>query len=303
MTHDQEQQDTALVRHDIEAGGRPQGIVPRTLDEALRLSTGIVRSGMAPKGMDTPEKVFVAMATGMEAGLSPMAAIRSVAIINGRPSMWGDALLALARRSPLCVYVTETPIRDTAGNVTGYRCETHRRGDPEPTVREFTLDDAKRAQLTGKSGPWSQYPARMCQMRARSWALRDAYPDVLMGLGGREEAEDIPAVPSPLASGRHSIRRQADSVHVEATVTDAPETEPTPNDPRPLAERVREALADAAIKQGAGAPDVSDFLTRHYASDSPDALAEEDAEKLLSALIDGRVDLIGGTIGGVSDAI
>jgi hypothetical protein len=54
------------------------------------------------------------------------------------------------------------------------------------------MDDAKAAGLQGKQGPWTQYPKRMRQMRARAFALRDVFPDVLRGLPVAEEVMDIP---------------------------------------------------------------------------------------------------------------
>jgi hypothetical protein len=65
-----------------------------------------------------------------------------------------------------------------------------KRRDRSAVVRTFSEADAKKAGLWGKSGPWAQYPARMLQMRARGWALRDAFPDALKGLGIREEVQD-----------------------------------------------------------------------------------------------------------------
>lgn len=52
------------------------------------------------------------------------------------------------------------------------------------------MDDAAKAGLKGKQGPWTQYPKRMMQMRARSWALRDVFPDVLRGMPVAEEVMD-----------------------------------------------------------------------------------------------------------------
>lgn len=76
----------------------------------------------------------------------------------------------------------------------GYRCSAKRRGEPNIVVNEFTFGDAKRAGLLNKDGPWKTYgPRRMCRMRARSWTLRDAFPDVLKGLAMREEVVDIPS--------------------------------------------------------------------------------------------------------------
>ena len=55
------------------------------------------------------------------------------------------------------------------------------------------MEDAQKAGLQGKSGPWSQYPKRMRQMRARAFALRDVFPDVLRGMPIAEEVMDTPA--------------------------------------------------------------------------------------------------------------
>jgi hypothetical protein len=62
-----------------------------------------------------------------------------------------------------------------------------------PVVFKFSVEEAKRALLWGKAGPWTAYPKRMMQMRARGFALRDAFADVLTGLITAEEAHDYPA--------------------------------------------------------------------------------------------------------------
>ena len=69
---------------------------------------------------------------------------------------------------------------------------SHLRQGHEPHRVEFSIEDAKRAGLLGKSGPWQQYTARMLTLRARAFALRDKFADVLKGLSMAEEALDIP---------------------------------------------------------------------------------------------------------------
>jgi len=127
--------------------------------------------------------VLVAIQWGMELGLAPMQALQSIAVINGRPSLWGDAVIALCKSHPICEWIRESIEDDTAV------CAAQRRGDPEPVERRFSLDDAKKAGLLGKPGPWTQYPRRMLQMRARSWCLRDAFPDLLRGMAVAEEEQ------------------------------------------------------------------------------------------------------------------
>ena len=159
------------------------GVQLRSFDEMARFCKAIVNSGLAPKGFNSPEAVMVAVQHGLELGLAPMQALQSIAIINGKPCIYGDAALALCTAHPSFLDIEET----TEGSAA--TCVVKRR-DRSAVVRTFTEADAKKAGLWGKAGPWQQYPARMLQMRARSWALRDAFPDALRGLGIREEVTD-----------------------------------------------------------------------------------------------------------------
>ena len=165
---------------------KTMGLMPQNLDEALRLADILARSSLVPRDYQgNPANALVAIQWGCELGLPPLQSLQSVAVINGRPSLWGDSALALVRGSGLLEAITETVTATEAV------CVVKRKGEAE-TSRTFTLEDAKRAGLAGKAGPWSQYPRRMMQMRARAWALRDVFPDVLRGVHVAEEAQDIP---------------------------------------------------------------------------------------------------------------
>jgi hypothetical protein len=143
-------------------------------------------SDMVPKEFKgKPGNCLVAIQWGMEIGLKPLQAMQNIAVINGRPSLWGDAVIALARNSPLCEYIVETCTETMA------TCKVKRRGEPEQ-IRTFSMDDAAKAGLKAKGGPWLQYPKRMMQMRARAFAIRDVFPDVLKGLEMAEELQDAP---------------------------------------------------------------------------------------------------------------
>ena len=161
-------------------------LAPQNLDEALKFADYLANSDIVPKDFQKkPANILVAVQWGMELGLQPMQAMQSIAVINGRPSLWGDAVIALVRSSPLCEYVYETDDGETAS------CRVKRVGEDEQT-RTFSMTDAQQAGLKGKQGPWTQYPKRMRQMRARSFALRDVFPDVLRGMPMAEEVQDIP---------------------------------------------------------------------------------------------------------------
>ncbi len=161
-------------------------LAPKDLDEAMRFADMLAGSSIVPKDyIGKPGNCLVAIQWGMELGLQPMQAMQSIAVINGRPSLWGDAMLALVKAHPAFEWIKE----ECDGNVA--TCTIKRRGEPE-VVQSFSLEEAKRAGLTGKQGPWTQYPKRMLQMRARGFALRDAFPDALRGVVSAEEARDTP---------------------------------------------------------------------------------------------------------------
>lgn len=163
------------------------GITFSEIGELYRFAQCVAASGLAPKGMEKPESIVVAIQMGLEIGLAPMQAIQNIAVINGRATLWGDAVKALVESSGFCESIDEFP--EGEGDARKWVCEAKRK-DRNMVRREFSVADAKRANLWTKPGPWSQYPERMLQMRARSWALRDAFPDVLRGLTVREEMQD-----------------------------------------------------------------------------------------------------------------
>ncbi len=178
------------------AGARPTAIVPQSMDEAYRLAKAVCVAGMAPKGLDTPEKAMVAIMHGLEVGLTPMAALQRIAVVNGRPTIWGDGAMGLVRGSGACEFIRETIAGD--GDAMKATCQAKRKGETEPIVATFSVADAKKAGLWGKQGPWQQFPKRMLQMRARAFCLRDGFADVLGGLYLREEIEDSTrAAPPP----------------------------------------------------------------------------------------------------------
>ena len=175
-------------RPQLVAGARPTAIVPTDMDSCYRLARAVCMAGMAPKGLDTPEKAMVAIMHGLECGLTPMAALQRIAVVNGRPVIWGDGAIGLVRGSGLCEFIDET-IEGEGDNRVAI-CETKRRGETRSVIRSFSVADAKKARLWGKQGPWQDYPERMLQMRARAFALRDGFADVLGGIYIKEEVED-----------------------------------------------------------------------------------------------------------------
>lgn len=185
-----------------------------SLKEAMDYAQLIADSDLAPKDYKGKAgNVLIAIQYGMEVGLKPIQSIQNISVINGRPTIWGDALIALVQNHPLCEYINEEIKNDTA------YCSVKRCGE-EAHIAKFSMDDAKKAGLLGKPGPWTNYPLRMLQMRARGFALRDKFSDILKGISMREEVmdyEDISKTKNKTASNKISslIERKATVIEME----------------------------------------------------------------------------------------
>lgn len=175
------------------------GLSLTSLKEMLDFAKLMVDSGFAPKGK-TPGQLVGAIQYGAEIGVGPMQAMSNIELINGRSCMWGDLLGALIRQSALLE--EERPVW-SENDKDGTRCDFCVRRKYQTGLIEldgavwthigvFSVREAKAAGLWGKSGPWTTYPKRMIFQRARTFAYRDAFSDVLHGLTAREEAMDIP---------------------------------------------------------------------------------------------------------------
>lgn len=224
-------------------------LAPQSLDEALRFADILSKSSIVPKDYQgNAGNILVAVQWGAELGLPPLQAMQNIAVINGRPAVWGDAIIALVRASGLLESIDED-IGDTAAT-----CTVKRRGEPAIS-RTFTREDAKVAGLLGKQGPWQQYPKRMMQMRARGWALRDAFADVLRGVHVGEEAQDMPPEPKNMGP-------------VEEV---AGTTQATPPKPASRADKARAALSRSGAP-ALPAPALMDVLTQIRTAATLDAL-------------------------------
>lgn len=213
------------------------GLQLTTLDSIRALARYILKAGIWPAGANksgdfesAEAQVVVAIAYGMEVGLPPICAAQQVAVINGRACVWGDAMLALCMRSPYWDNMLDERIEGEGENTTAY-CTVKRKG-MKPVTRSFSAKEARQAGLLDKQA-WKTYPRRMLQMRARAFALRDTFPDVLRGLYAAEE----------LAGGEpfgHGVTREvAVSVEVADTAQSAQPGEP------PCAQRRKAQIVEA----------------------------------------------------------
>lgn len=155
----------------------------------MKLAGQLATSELVPKCFrGKPQDLFLCWSMGYQVGLTPEQSMQCIAVINGKPAMWGDDMLALCMSHRDFDDIIETPIVKNDA-VIGYTCTVKRKGKADKESI-FTLDMAKKAGLLAKGGVWNQYPERMLKLRARGFCLRDAFPDALKGIKPREEVED-----------------------------------------------------------------------------------------------------------------
>lgn len=191
-------------------------ISPTTLEAAREVAGMLAKSDLVPKSYHgKPDDILIAGAMGARLGLDLFSALSGIAVVNGRPTLWGDAQLAVCQARPDWAGMKVEAAG--AGEAYAVTVTVHRKGHAEPYVGTFSMADAKRAGLAGKQGPWSQYPMRMVMLRARAFALRQAFADALAGFHAREEIEDevdvtasARVVPEPKPDRRRAVEPAAE---------------------------------------------------------------------------------------------
>ena len=193
----------------------------------------------------TTASVAAALLTGTEVGLEPMAALRSIDIIEGTPALRAMALRALVLRAGHDMWVEESTA--TRAIVKGIRS-----GSTHEQTSVWTWDRAKAAELTGKAN-WKRHPSAMLIARATAEVARLIAPDVLLGL---------PYAAEELADG---------------DIVDEPETSTAPPPGRRTAQRKRRPTAQLpAASPGEDDPDLDEAVTAGAAEDDdPDDDADQ----------------------------
>lgn len=160
---------------------------PRSLTEAMEAAKVMANSTLVPANFQgKPGDILIAGQMAAELGVSWMQGLQNIAVINGRPCIWGDLLLALVMAHPHFEDITEE--YDEANKVA--TCTIKRKNMKSAVSQSFSWEDAIRAGLADKD-TYKKYPRRMLQMRARSWAVRDCMPDALRGIPVAEEIQYV----------------------------------------------------------------------------------------------------------------
>jgi len=193
------QQSQALaIAEPVEATNQAMALVPSSLDGAYQLAAWLSNAQLLPPALRGKQAdLFTMILAGMELGLPPMAALRGMYIVNGKPALEAKTKAAICLQRGAALYFKRTEYTPEATT-----WETFRRGQTEPVPMRFTRKEAEAAGLTRKDGPWQQYPQRMISWRALGWLCDDVYPDIVLGVA---TAEDFDAEPElafrPISAG------------------------------------------------------------------------------------------------------
>ncbi|HET6497123.1 MAG TPA: hypothetical protein VM285_17455 [Polyangia bacterium] len=247
MEENETQESSALDRVTTATPGL---LAPQNIEELFKFAEITSRSALVPEQYrGKPGDIVVAVQIGAELGVSPMQALANIAVINGRATIWGDLVVAIAERSGQLEYLVEEWDADSDGGTAVVRIK--RRGKPEH-LETFSMTDAERAGLAKKQ-TYQQYPQRMCGWRAKSWAIRSQFADFMKGMAIREEVEEYvqvePGVEVSMPRRRsESTRSQSDMAALDAFIES--EGKPAPRASAKPATKRNTAVAGAARNKG-----------------------------------------------------
>lgn len=187
------------------------------LDQAYRYAQALAQSNLLPKDLfGKPANVLTIILYGQQLNLTPMQAIQSIYVVNGRPSMSGQLWLSKVREAGHRVKVSDhTPKSCTVTITRGDTAEEH--------TETFTWDEAVTAKLTGKD-VWKSYPKRMLLWRAVSNCATVICPEVALGFGA-EEPDPAPARPTLAQVAAERVERAEPEPAAEPEVSVEPDAE------------------------------------------------------------------------------
>jgi hypothetical protein len=248
--------ETAIVR------APEQAFEPNSITEALNLAGLLVASRLLPRSVTTPEAAFAIIATGRELGLTAMQSLRTIHVIEGKPTLSADLIAALVKsRRDVCEFFM---LVESTEKKAVYK--TKRVGEPEATTLAWTIEDASRAGLTSKDN-WRKFPAAMLRARCITALARTVYPDLAMGVYDPDEldvepvARMAPVVVQSPANERAS-EPQPEPVANDSTAEEAPSRDTTSEqicaaiayaktlgELRVVAQQIEEAQKTPAVKE------------------------------------------------------
>jgi hypothetical protein len=174
-----------------------------SLPDRLAYASALAKASLLPEQFrGKPADVLLAMEWGAALGMSGMQAINSIHVINGKPGLSANALAALVRQRGHRMRVI--------GDEQSATASIWRRDDPEFEYSvTWTVDMARKAGLIGGKGKenWDKHPMAMLKARAQTAVVRDACPELIIGLPGddTDDGDDAPTWATPVQATAERI--------------------------------------------------------------------------------------------------
>ena len=249
-----------------------------------------LKSGFLPQSIKTPEQAVIIALKGRELGIPTMQALSQINVIQGKPSLSAELILALIYRG-----CPTAEINTISRNEHECSIEARRKPADKFFKFQFTLDDAKKMLLDGKDN-WRKQPKTMLHWRVVSMMGREMFPDCLMGAsytpdelqdGGEVQVEELPdgtiettatvTAPAPIPATPEKTQTKANQEEKKPLTGAVPPkdasspqrssppsaTAPAPSPAKKLTEVQAKNYAQSVVKLGA-VNGIDDNLFREY---------------------------------------
>jgi hypothetical protein len=149
-------------------------VAPQTWGVMREQASALLKSGFLPSAIKSPEQAVAIMLKGREIGIPAMQSLAQINVIQGKPTISAELMLALIYRAFPAAKITFKKLDNESCVI-----EACRPGG-EPQTFSFSMDDAKAASLTSKDN-WKKYARAMLRSRAVSEMARSLFPDAIAG--------------------------------------------------------------------------------------------------------------------------
>lgn len=152
-----------------------------------RQLNALIEGGFLPKGC-TKEEAFARVVAGASMNMRPIQSLSGIAMINGKPTLHSDSIPCSVMASGL---VNGMKYKFTGeGDTLACTFYVRRKGIEDYQEWTYSMEDAKKAGLL--SNPvWQKHTKKMLFNRARTWCLRNTFPDVIGNVYTPDEVEDV----------------------------------------------------------------------------------------------------------------
>ena len=228
------------------------GLVLSSFEDLKSMALLLAKAGIVPDcyknrdGTVNVPSLAVCLQAGMEVGFSPVQSVRDIYVINGRPTLHSDGPLALVQASGHFNGIRETFEGEPGTDAWTAHCTMWRKGVEHPVTESFSFAEAKQAGLTGKQN-WKNYPRRMLRNRARTFAIRVLFADVMKGLVDRDEAQDIEVFDTTATVAAHEHRSRNDELDARLGIAGRTQETQEPQEEEPEPESDGRAFVESLL--------------------------------------------------------